>query len=53
MAGKVQEDLWVTLVRAYTLLEFDRSRFAMENQPASTKTIHCRRDAKGLKESLL
>jgi hypothetical protein len=37
LAGKVSEDLWLQIVSAYTLLEIDRSRFAVANKmPAGT-----------------
>jgi len=50
IAGKISEDLWVRLVLAYALLEYDRSRFAVADKiptpPALTADM-----AKDMKES--
>jgi hypothetical protein len=50
IAGKVSEDLWVRLVGAYTLLEYDRSRFAVANKIPKTTPLTAE-VAKGVKES--
>jgi hypothetical protein len=50
IAGMVNEDLWVQLVMAYSVLEIDRSRFAAANALSGTTALTAE-VAKGMKES--
>ena len=50
IAGKVSEDLWVQIVMAYALLEYDRSRFAVANKIPTTTPLTAE-VAKGMKKS--
>jgi len=51
-AGQVSEDLWVQIVMAYSLLEYDRARFAAANKiPAATPLTA--EVAKGMKEEAI
>ncbi|MFC1965790.1 hypothetical protein ACFLVW_03390 [Chloroflexota bacterium] len=52
IVGKVSEDLWVQIVMAYSLLEYDRARFALANKiPAATPLTA--EVAKGMKEEAI
>lgn len=50
IAGNVSEDLWVKLVMAYQILEFDRERIAFENKKPTPQTITAE-EAKAMKGS--
>jgi hypothetical protein len=50
IAGKVNEDLWVQIVMAYTLLEHDRSRFVVANKIPKTTPLTAE-VAEGMKKS--
>lgn len=50
LAGKVSEELWSQIVRAYVLLEIDRSRFAAANTMPPTTPLGAE-VAKGMKKS--
>lgn len=50
LAGNIHEDLWNQLVMAYSLLECDRSRFAMANKMLEPRPFTAE-EATGMKES--